>query len=336
MITIKFMKILVTGCFGFIGFNFLKYIDSNYKNEIEIIGIDSLESEGSTTNSVNYKNDKFTFIKGNIVDINSVEISKIDVVINFAAETHVDNSIFMPEKFIESNVLGATELLKFSVKNNISKFVHISTDEVYGSVQNEYCKESNFFNPSSPYSASKASAELICNSFVKTYGLNVLIVRPANNYGYFQQPEKLIPFSVANLLNNQNIEIYGDGKNIRHWLHVSDTSSAILKIIEQVNEPDVFNVGSGVYMNNIDLSHKLLSILNLTDERITFVEDRPGHDFRYAIDFSKLKSLGWEPQAQFDNELENIVNWYINNEEWWKNSYQNIINSKRKKRKGLV
>jgi dTDP-glucose 4,6-dehydratase len=285
---------------------------------------------------MNYSEDKFTFIDSNIVNINNIEIPDIDVIINFAAETHVDNSIFMPEKFIESNVLGVTELLKYAVKNKISKFIHISTDEVYGSVEEGYSQESDSLDPSSPYSASKASAELICKSFIKTYGLNVSIVRPANNYGYFQQPEKLIPFSVANLLNNQNIEIYGDGKNIRHWLHVNDTSSAVLKIMENVNEPEIFNIGSGIYMNNIDLSYKLLDVLKLSDERITYVEDRPGHDFRYAVDVSKLKSLGWEPVAQFDEELENIVNWYIANNEWWKDSYQNILKNKRKKRKGLV
>jgi len=330
------MRLLITGCFGFIGFNFLKYLDSNYKNEVEIIGLDSLESACSATNSMNYSEDNFTFIDSNIVNINNIEIPDIDVIINFAAETHVDNSIFMPEKFIESNVLGVTELLKYAVKNKISKFIHISTDEVYGSVEEGYSQESDSLDPSSPYSASKASAELICKSFIKTYGLNVSIVRPANNYGYFQQPEKLIPFSVANLLNNQNIEIYGDGKNIRHWLHVNDTSSAVLKIMENVNEPEIFNIGSGIYMNNIDLSYKLLDVLKLSDERITYVEDRPGHDFRYAVDVSKLKSLGWEPVAQFDEELENIVNWYIANNEWWKDSYQNILKNKRKKRKGLV
>ena len=331
------MNLLITGCYGFIGYNFINYINDNFKNDFNLYGIDSLESSCSVANQKISNIENFNFTELNIVDINKSEAFNdvsFDYVINFAAETHVDNSIFMPEKFIYSNVLGVTEVLKFAINKMIPKVLHVSTDEVYGSSREEYFKEDAFFKPSSPYSASKASAELVCEAFHKTYGMEILLVRPANNYGIYQQPEKLIPFSLANLFNERNIEVYGEGKNIRHWLHVTDTSSAIMKIMESKESYSAFNIGSDVYMENIDVVKKILSILNLNEERITFVEDRPGHDFRYAVDFSKLKKLGWEPLADFDYELEKITDWYKNNIDWWKSEYESVL-KKRELRKGL-
>ena len=327
------MKLLVTGCFGFIGFNYLNYIHKNFNKDFEIIGIDSLESTCSEKNRKLLPDlNNFEFFEETILNIEELKIENIDIVINFAAETHVDNSIFRPEKFVESNILGLTYLLKFAAKNNVENFIHISTDEIYGSIKDGYFKEEDSVEPSSPYSASKASAELISKAFTKTYGLNINMVRPGNNYGIYQQPEKMIPYSIANLLSNKNIELYGTGENVRHWLFVDDTSSAIMKIIETKQSNEIYNIGSGYYLNNLDLSKKILSLLDLDESRLDFVEDRPGHDFRYATDFSKLKNIGWSPEANFDDELSNIVNWYKNNEDWWREEYNYIVEKNRSKR----
>tara|TARA_B100001250_G_scaffold413578_1_gene448169 strand:- start:2258 stop:3253 length:996 start_codon:yes stop_codon:yes gene_type:complete len=327
------MKVLVTGCFGFIGFNFLNYIFKNFNDEFEIVGLDSLESSCAKKNyDLSQKLKNFEFIEDSILNIENLNLDNIDIVINFAAETHVDNSIFRPEKFVESNILGLTHLLKFSVKNKIVNFIHISTDEIYGSTKEGYFKEEDGIKASSPYSASKASAELICKSFEKTYGLNINMVRPGNNYGIYQQPEKLIPFSIANLLSDKNIELYGNGENVRHWLFVDDTSSAVMKIIESSPQNEIYNIGSGYYLSNLELAKKLLQILDLDEDRLEFVEDRPGHDFRYATDFTKLESIGWSPVADFDNELSKIVDWYKNNEDWWREEYNYIVSKTRSRR----
>jgi len=327
------MKVLVTGCFGFIGFNFLNYIIKNYNDDFEIIGLDSLESSCSKKNhDLTLKLKNFEFFEDSILNIENIKLDNIDIVINFAAETHVDNSIFRPEKFVESNILGLTHLLKFAVKNKIVNFIHISTDEIYGSTKEGYFKEDDRIKASSPYSASKASAELICKSFAKTYGLNINMVRPGNNYGIYQQPEKLIPFSIANLLSDKNIELYGNGENVRHWLFVDDTSSAVMKIIEASPQNEIYNIGSGYYLSNLELAKKLLQQLNLDEDRLEFVEDRPGHDFRYATDFTKLESIGWSPLANFDDELARIVDWYKNNEDWWREEYNYIVSKTRSRR----
>ncbi len=327
------MRLLVTGCFGFIGFNYLNYIHKNFNKDFEIIGIDSLESTCSQKNRKLLPDlNNFEFFEETILNIEELKIENIDIVINFAAETHVDNSIFRPEKFVESNILGLTYLLKFAAKNNVENFIHISTDEIYGSIKDGYFKEEDSVEPSSPYSASKASAELISKAFTKTYGLNINMVRPGNNYGIYQQPEKMIPYSIANLLSNKNIELYGTGENVRHWLFVDDTSSAIMKIIETKQINEIYNIGSGYYLNNLDLSKKILNLLDLEESRVDFVEDRPGHDFRYATDFSKLENIGWSPEANFDDELSNIVNWYKNNEDWWREEYNYIVEKNRSKR----
>ena len=312
------MKVLITGCFGFIGFNFLKIASKKFSNDFQIIGIDSLEGELSKYNNENFQHENFKFYERNINNISDLndQISDIDIIINFAAESHVDNSISYPEKFIESNVSGLAKLLMFAIKKNIPKFYHFSTDEIYGSSNEKYFIENDRFNPSSPYSASKASAELICSSFANTYGYESLIVRPSNNYGTYQQPEKLIPFSISNLLEGKNVELYGDGKNIRHWLHVEDTVGSILHLLENNFNSGVFNIGSGEYFNNFYIVNKIIEALNLDSKRISYVEDRPGHDFRYAVNFEKLLDTGWKPQKKFDIEIENIVNWYKENREW--------------------
>ena len=329
------MKILVTGCFGFIGYNFINYLK---KNNIYHIGVDSLESSSSKElYEINKGENLFKYFDLNIKDLDQNDYLKkqnISTIVNFAAETHVDNSISNPESFIDSNILGVTRLLRFAIENNIENIIHISTDEVYGSVLDEFCEERKILNPSSPYSASKASAELICKSFSKTYGINIKMVRPANNYGKFQQPEKLIPYSIANLIHDKNIEIYGEGKQIRHWLHVEDTVEAIFTVIEKGEENETYNIGSSEYLKNIEIARKLLQVLDLDENRLEYVQERPGHDFRYAIDLSKIQNIGWRAKRSLESELENTVSWYMDNKDFWINDYK-IINQKRKKRTQL-
>jgi dTDP-glucose 4,6-dehydratase len=332
------VKVLITGCFGFIGFNFLTFLLNNYSKEFEIYCIDSLETTCSLNNKNILEKKELKNVKvfnEKIQNINRLNLQNIDLIVNFAAETHVDNSITHPEKFVNSNITGLVNLLKFSLNNNVNKIIHLSTDEVYGSKTEGSFVESDILNPSSPYSASKASAEHFCNAFSKTYGLNIIQLRPGNNYGIYQQPEKMIPFSIANLLNGNNIEVYGDGRNIRHWLHVDDTSKAIMKLIESELKSEIFNIGSGYYLSNLELSKKIVNLLDMSQDRIKFVEDRPGHDFRYSTDFTKLTKLDWEPKADFDTELQKIVEWYSRHRSWWEVEYNNVINNKRVNRTKL-
>lgn len=326
------MKLIVTGCYGFIGFNFINYLKNKYKNEIKIIGIDNLNNYYSRKNFNIYNN--FDFLKIDINNINKAEsniLKNVDGLINFAAESHVDNSISDPQKFIHSNVSGLAKLLEFSINKEINNFLHISTDEVYGSMKSGYAKETSIFNPSSPYSGSKGAAELMLKSFSKTYGYPVKVVRPANNYGIYQQPEKLIPFSIINLLEGNNIELYGDGKNIRHWLSVNDTCSAIDKVLLNGKDNEAYNIGSGVYLTNLAISKKIINILNLDENRISFIEDRPGHDFRYAVDYQKLKNLGWKNTVNFDSELEKTIVWYKENKKWWNRGMKSILEQRKKR-----
>ena len=330
------MKVLITGCLGFIGVNFTKSISEIFKG-ISIVGVDKANNIYSRNNSKIISNiDNLTLITEDIVNINNLNLEdyKFDALFHFAAESHVDNSIYSPDSFIHSNILGTSKLLQFSIKNNIPKFFHISTDEIYGSNISGFNTEEDSMNPSSPYSASKASAELICSSFKTTYGYETCIIRPANNYGEYQQPEKLIPFSLSNLLNGKNIEIYGDGKNIRHWLHVDDTVNGILHLFNKNINSGVYNIGSNEYLTNIELANKLIQIMNLSNNNVKFVEDRPGHDFRYAVDSSKLISTGWKPKKNIENSLEDIVFWYKNNRKWWEAGFEEIQN-KRARRLGI-
>ncbi len=329
------MRVLVTGGCGFIGYNFVNYLISQNLGSLEVIVLDSLVSNTSRQNS-DLLPENVTFINSDINEIENYShiLPGLDAVFNFAAETHVDNSIFNPNLFIKSNVLGLSTLLQNCYKNDIKDFIHVSTDEVYGSSENKYFIEEDKLNPSSPYSASKASAELICNAFSKTYDYKVKIVRPANNYGIFQQPEKLIPFSISNLINGGNIEIYGSGLNVRHWIHVDDTCEGIYTIFQKGDYGEAYNLGSDQYSTNIDLMKSLLEVLSLSEEKMIFVPDRPGHDFRYAINIQKLLKLGWKPKKDIKKDLKDTVNWYIDNSEWWSESYKEII-EKRKKRLNL-
>ena len=328
------MNVLVTGCFGFIGYNYLIYLNKHFPGDFNVIGVDSLITKTSRDNQKEFENkENFTFHELDINNINTLEGNNIDLIINFAAESHVDNSITDPNKFIKSNVMGTNELLKFSYKNEIDNFIHISTDEVYGSKKDGFSVESDNLDPSSPYSASKASAEMICNAYIKTFDMKIKMCRPANNYGNYQQPEKLIPYTIANLLSGKNIELYGDGKHIRHWLHVEDTCLAILNVMNNGKDNSIYNIGSGQYFNNLEIANKILEALELGSDKITFVEDRPGHDFRYAVNFDELKNIGFKPQKNVDEEIFKIVEWYKENKSWWEEDYLNVLENRLKRTK---
>jgi dTDP-glucose 4,6-dehydratase len=313
------LKILITGCFGFIGYNFLKTLTEEYKKDFNLVGIDSLNNPYSLLNKKVFMEDNnFEFYHEDINNINNIffESTDIDAVVNFAAESHVDTSIYNPDIFIESNIKGVNNLLSYCVKNNIENFIQISTDEVYGSAKEEYFSEGDNLNPSSPYSASKAGADMLCNSYGKTFEMKIKTVRPANNYGPFQQPEKLIPFSISNIIENNQVEIYGDGSNVRHWLYVKDTVKAIIKIIQNGLDGEIYNIGSGVYYTNNELALKLLQRFDLDKSSINYVQDRPGHDFKYAVNFEKLTTLGWKPSYDFETALDETVKWNKENKVW--------------------
>ncbi|WP_409303483.1 dTDP-glucose 4,6-dehydratase [Peribacillus sp. SCS-155] len=319
------MKLLVTGGAGFIGSNFIHYILAKYQN-YQVVNLDLLTYAGNLENLKDIENqDNYTFVKG---DINNRELvdyllknNKIDVVVNFAAESHVDRSITDPDVFVKTNVLGTQNLLDIAKENNIKKFVQISTDEVYGSLgETGYFTESTPLAPNSPYSASKTGGDLLVRAYYETFGMNVNITRCSNNYGPYHFPEKLIPLLVTNALQGKELPIYGDGTNIRDWLHVSDHCSAIDMVIHEGKPGEVYNIGGHNERMNREIANLIIDRLGLSPDLIKYIKDRPGHDRRYAIDPTKIQTeLGWKPLYSFDTGLIETINWYIENYEWWNN-----------------
>lgn len=321
------MKILVTGGAGFIGSNFIHYIIDNH-NEYEIVNLDALTYCGNLENLKaleNHKNsDNYTFVKGDIRDnklVSDIVSDGVDTIINFAAESHVDNSISDPPIFVKTNVEGTQNLLEVARNSNIDKFIQISTDEVYGILgKTGYFTELTPIQPNSPYSASKAGSDLIARAYNETYGLNLNITRCSNNYGPYQYPEKLIPLMIINALEDNPLPVYGDGLNIRDWLHVNDHCSAIDLVLRKGNgkSGEVYNIGGNNEKKNIDIVKLILNYLNKSESLISYVEDRLGHDRRYAIDSTKIqKELGWEPKYTFENGIVETINWYLDNKNWW-------------------
>ena len=313
------MKILVTGCAGFIGANFTEYILEKY-HEDTVIGIDRLTYAANLTALKRLKvKERFSFYQYDICDRVSLEqifdLKRPDVVVNFAAETHVDRSIENAADFIRTNVLGTEVLLDLSYRYGVKRFHQVSTDEVYGDValSDDRCfAEDAPLNPSSPYSASKASADLIAMSYMRTHGLPVSISRSSNNYGKYQHSEKLIPATVGRILCGSPIIIYGDGSNMRNWLYVGDNCSAIDMII-RAGECGIYNVSADNQLSNIELVKRIMLRLEKTDVEIAFVEDRKGHDRKYSVSSDKLKALGWTATADFERELKHTVEWYSEN-----------------------
>ena len=337
---------LITGGCGFIGSNFV--FDLIKSGDFFPVILDKLSYAGNLSNLNKVKKSDYIFIKGDICDEKLVfslfEKYRFKSVFHFAAESHVDRSIDGPKDFINTNVIGTFNLLQ-AARHNLArmhsdfKFIHVSTDEVYGDLnEGEYFKETTKYNPSSPYSASKASSDHLVKAWGKTYDLPVIITNCSNNYGPFQFPEKLIPLMIINCLDWKSLPIYGDGQNIRDWLHVLDHCSAIKKVYKSGRIYDTYNIGGNNEIKNIEIVHTICDILNEVKpsengdykKLIKFVHDRPGHDFRYAIDNSKIqKDIGWEPKESFNSGIRQTVNWYIRNETWWKNIQEKKYNQQR-------
>jgi len=323
------MKIIVTGGTGFIGSNFIKYIFKQHP-DYKILNIDKLTYAGNPENlGKKVENHSgYTFIKEDICDRNVLEAVKgYDVIINFAAESHVDRSIAEPEVFLKTDVLGTFNLLEAGRINKIKKYNQISTDEVYGSISEGSFNEKSQLNPSNPYSASKASADLIVLSYRKTYGLPVNIIRSTNNYGPNQYPEKFIPLFITNAIENKQLPLYGNGLQVRDWLFVEDNCRAIDTVLHNGKDGEIYNVSGGNEKQNVYVAKKILEILGKPESLINFVKDRPGHDRRYSIMCEKVRKLGWNPSYSFEDGLDFTVEWYKKNETWWqkiieKNSFK--------------
>jgi len=314
------MKILITGGAGFIGSNFIRYIIKKYKN-YKVFNLDKLTYCGNINNLRDIeKNPRYYFLRGDICDKKIVEklVKKVDTIINFAAESHVDRSILEPESFIKTNFFGTHILLEAAKKYKIKKFIQIGTDEEYGSIKKGYFKENNPLNPSSPYSASKAAASLLSLSYFKTFKLPVIVTRSSNNFGPHQYPEKIIPLFITNLLEEKRVPLYGRGLQRRDWLYVIDNCRAIDIVLQKGMVGEIYNVAGGNELSNKELTKIILRNLGKDDKWIEYVKDRPGHDFRYAINCQKIKKLGWRPIYRFEEAIKETINWYKENEWWWK------------------
>jgi dTDP-glucose 4,6-dehydratase len=316
------MNVLVTGGAGFIGSNFVRLLLEDSSDRV--INLDLLTYAGNLANLAGFENDpRYRFVRGDIRDRGLVRKilaeEQIDAVVHFAAESHVDRSVEGPEIFILTNILGTEILLEESRAAGVDRFVMVSTDEVYGSLGDEgQFVEDTPLAPNSPYAASKASADLLCRSFFKTFDFPVMITRCSNNYGPFQFPEKLIPLMIANALEDSPLPVYGDGRNVRDWLYVGDHCRAVDLVLRRGVPGDVYNIGGCNEMRNLELVEMLVDKLGKSRDLITFVKDRPGHDLRYAIDASKIMGdLGWKPQVDFQAGLAMTVDWYLENRGWW-------------------
>lgn len=315
--------ILVTGGAGFIGSNFILYMLKKHEN-YKIINFDALTYAGNLDNLNSVKDHPhYTFIKGDITNKDDVRdaMSEVDMLVHFAAESHVDRSITGPEIFTTTNVLGTQILLDYAREFKIQKFVHVSTDEVYGSLgKTGYFTEDTPLAPNSPYSASKAGSDLVVRAYFETYGFPAVITRCSNNYGPFQFPEKLIPLMISNAQNDIPLPVYGDGMNVRDWLYVEDHCSAIDTVLHKGKNGEVYNIGGNNEWHNIEIVKLILKELNKPESLIEYVKDRLGHDRRYAIDASKIKNeLGWEPEIQFEHGIKITIRWYKENSEWLEN-----------------
>jgi len=314
------MKILVTGGLGFIGSNFILYLAKKYP-EFKIINVDAEFVGSNKANLVQLKNKKnYQYVKGNITNQKLMDnlVAKADVVFNFAAESHVDRSISNPRVFVDSNVLGAHTVLE-SVRKYKTKLVHISTDEVFGSLKKGSADENYAFKPSSPYSSTKAAAELLVRSYWSTYNIDAVITRCTNNFGPRQFPEKLIPKTIILAIKNEEIPIFGTGKNIRDWIFVDDHCDAVITIFKKGKSGESYNIAGHNELSNNYIVRKIIESLGKSVKLIKYVSDRPGHDFRYSLNSSKIqRELGWNPKHTFEEGLDATITWYLNNKEWWR------------------
>ena len=314
------MKLLVTGGAGFIGSNFIKYYLEKHKDR-SIINLDKLTYAGNLDNLRGVEKDKrYSFVRGDIADERLVERivgEGVDVIINFAAETHVDRSIGDAADFIRTDVYGTFVLLESAREHGVNKFIQISTDEVYGSIEDGSFKETDPLMPRNPYAASKAGADRLAYSYWATYRMPVIITRASNNFGPNQYPEKVIPLFITNALKDIPLPLYGDGMNVRDWLYVRDHCKAIDFLLEKGVDGEVYNIGGGNELPNIELTNFILDYLGKPRSLVTYVKDRQGHDRRYSLNCDKLKSLDWRPRTDFENALKESIDWYVQNEWWW-------------------
>ncbi|MBE3572779.1 MAG: dTDP-glucose 4,6-dehydratase [Moorella humiferrea] len=318
------VKLLVTGGAGFIGSNFIRHILKEHPDWY-IVNLDKLTYAGNLENLKDVEdNPRYRFVRGDIADRELVDRlfreEKFDLVANLAAESHVDRSILDPAPFIETNVKGTQVLLEAARQHGVRKFLQVSTDEVYGSLQPDdppFTEESPI-RPNSPYSASKTAADLMCRAYFVTYGLPVIITRCSNNYGPYQHPEKFIPTIILNALADKPIPVYGDGQNVRDWIHVEDHCRALDLVLQKGQAGEVYNVGAKNEHTNLDIVKTILQLMNKPESLITFVKDRPGHDRRYAIEPSKIEAaLSWQPRVDFTSGLKDLITWYIEHRPWW-------------------
>lgn len=323
-------KLFITGGAGFIGSNFIRYILNKYQ-DYDILNFDKLTYAGNLDNLKDVENDsRYKFIKGDICDQELLEIifkkEKIDFIINFAAESHVDRSILDSHVFIKTNILGVNNLLEIARKHSVEKFMQISTDEVYGSIKEGSFTEESRLLPNSPYSASKAGADLLVRSYYETFKLPVLITRSANNFGPYQYPEKLIPLFITNILENKKVPIYGEGKNIRSWIYVLDNCSAIDAVLHRGEIGEMYNIAANDEKTNMEITKAILKEFNKDGNWIEYVKDRLGHDFRYSLKTERVNGLGWKPEYTFQEALKETIGWYNKNEQWWKKLKSNKSN----------
>ena len=316
------MRLLVTGGAGFIGSNYIRMVvNGELKGISKIIVLDKLTYSGNKQNLIDLDSSSFEFIQGDICDTDlASKLSKqVDAIVNFAAESHVDRSIDSSRQFIQTNVLGAHTLLESARKSNVGIFLQVSTDEVYGSITEGSWDENFPLQPNSPYAASKASADLISQAYHRTYGMDVRITRCSNNYGPYQYPEKVIPLFITNLMQEKKVPLYGQGLNVRDWLHVTDHCRGIHLVLTKGRSGDVFNIGGGRELSNLELTRVILQAMGASEEKIEKVADRLGHDFRYSLNIGKIeKELGYKPEVSFEDGISETIEWYKSNEKWWR------------------
>jgi len=312
---------LVTGGAGFIGSNYIHFLLEKY-DDVKVINLDKLTYAGNLENLRDIEDDsRYRFVKGDICDETLVGqlMEEADIVVNFAAESHVDRSIEAPDAFIKTDIFGAFTLLEAARRTHIDRFIQISTDEVYGSVEQGSFVETDALMPSSPYSASKTGADRIAFSYYVTYGIPVLITRCSNNFGPYHYPEKLIPLFVTNAIEDKPLPIYGDGLNVRDWIYVEDHCDGIDFVMRKGEFGQVYNIGGGNEKTNLEITDAILQKLGKPDDLKQFVTDRPGHDRRYSLDCTRLRKMGWAPRHSFESAMDKTIEWYLENRPWWEN-----------------
>jgi len=316
------MRLLVTGGLGFIGSNFIRQMLEEHPGD-SIVNLDKITYAGNPENLKDIAGDpRYTFVRGDICDAEIVgsvfREYPIDAVVHFAAESHVDRSIEDASVFVRTNVLGTHVLLEAALNHGVKRFVHVSTDEVYGSIKTGSFRETDNLNPSSPYSASKAASDLLARSYYITHNLPVIVTRCTNNFGPYQYPEKLIPLFVTNLIEGKKVPVYGTGQNVRDWIYVLDHCRAVDFVLRHGEPGEIYNIGGGNEKSNLEITEGILRALGRDESMVEYVPDRPGHDWRYSLDSSKLRAMGWKPEFDFETALQATVRWYTENEWWWR------------------